>query len=591
MPLLPSEFLDRVRDANEITSLISSYVPIKRSGRDNVCLCPFHSEKTPSCHIYTDTQSFYCFGCGAGGDAINFIRLIEHLDYMESVRFLAQRAGIPMPEDASDDVSRAKQRLLELNRDAARFFRDILISDKGIPGRQYLAERGLRENTIRKYGLGYAPDSWDELKKHMTAKGYSEKELVDAALLSKSQKAGSTHTYDKFRNRVMFPIIDRRGNIIAFGGRALEKDPKAKYLNSDETLVFHKRSSLFSLNFAKNTKEKFLILCEGYMDVISLNQAGFDNAVATLGTAITPEQARLMHQYCSQVVISYDNDGAGQTATMKAINLLGEAGIEARVLQMSGAKDPDEYVKKYGPDGFRMLIQQSGGAISFELKKLTVGIDMDSSEGKAAYLKKAVNLLAQVDNRIDRMVYISDTAKLCGLSASEIEKAVEDKRRISALSAKKTEARQLIHPPKPGKNQAVPGYQLPPAERAQRGVIAFIIHSPDLLPKIRQRLSENDFSQGFYRILYNSLERRINNGESADLTALGDEFSPQELGKITGIIQENNLLPYHKERLNEYITRLEEEREQRNAKDPASMTPEEMLAEMEKIRLKKMGKK
>ena len=583
MPL-PNEFIEQVRDANEITSVISSYISLKRAGRDSVCLCPFHSEKTPSCHIYTDTQSFYCFGCGAGGDVINFIRLIEHLDYLESVKFLAQRANIPMPEDSFDKRAEAKQRMLEINRRAARFFRDILISEKGLPGRRYLQQRQLSENTIRKYGLGYAPDSWDTLKKYMLSEGYTEQELLDAALLAKKD----SHSYDKFRNRVMFPIIDRRGNIIGFGGRTLEPDAPAKYLNSDETLVFHKRNSLFSLNFAKNTKEKYLILCEGYMDVISLNQAGFDNAVATLGTAITPEQARLMRQYCEEVVISYDSDGAGQKATMKAINLLGEAGVEARVLQMSGAKDPDEYVKKYGADGFRLLLEKSGGAISFELKKLAVGLDMDAPEGKSSYLKKAVNLLAAINNKIDRMVYINDTAKLCGLSAGEIEKAVEEKRKILAYTAKKNEAKELINPPKKSRDGFVPSSQLSPQERAQRGIIAFMMHSPDLLPKIEKRITEDDFSNEFCQKLYQGTARRIKNGISVDLSSLGDEFSAQEMGKITGIINENNLLPYQKERLEEYIRVLENHRDRYGGKKPSELSEEEMLKEIERIR-KKVG--
>lgn len=583
MPL-PNEFIEQVRDANEITSVISSYISLKRAGRDSVCLCPFHSEKTPSCHIYTDTQSFYCFGCGAGGDVINFIRLIEHLDYLESVKFLAQRANIPMPEDSFDKRAEAKQRMLEINRRAARFFRDILISEKGLPGRRYLQQRQLSGNTIRKYGLGYAPDSWDTLKKYMLSEGYTEQELLDAALLAKKD----SHSYDKFRNRVMFPIIDRRGNIIGFGGRTLEHDAPAKYLNSDETLVFHKRNSLFSLNFAKNTKEKYLILCEGYMDVISLNQAGFDNAVATLGTAITPEQARLMRQYCEEVVISYDSDGAGQKATMKAINLLGEAGIEARVLQMSGAKDPDEYVKKYGADGFRLILEKSGGAISFELKKLAVGLDMDAPEGKSSYLKKAVNLLAAINNKIDRMVYINDTAKLCGLSAGEIEKAVEEKRKILAYTARKNEAKELINPPKKPRDGFVPSSQLSPQEKAQRGIIAFMMHSPDLLPKIEKRITENDFSNEFCQKLYQGTARRIKNGISVDLSSLGDEFSAQEMGKITGIINENNLLPYQKERLEEYIRVLENHRDRYGGKKPSELSEEEMLKEMELIR-KKIG--
>lgn len=585
MPL-PEQFLEQVRDANEITSVMSSYTGLKRAGRDNVCLCPFHSEKTPSCHIYSDTQSFYCFGCGAGGDVITFIRLIENLDYMESVRFLAQRAGIPMPEDSRDQTGELKQRLLEINREAARFYRDVLISEKGIEGRQYLAERQLTENTVRKYGLGYAPESWDSLKNHMLSKGYSEQELLTAALLSRSQKG---NTYDKFRHRVMFPIIDRRGNIIAFGGRALEADAQAKYLNSDETPVFHKRSGLFSLNFAKNSKESFLILCEGYMDVISLNQAGFDNAVATLGTAITPEQARLMRQYCEEVVISYDSDGAGQKATMKAINLLSEAGVEARVLQMTGAKDPDEYVKKYGADGFRMLLKQSGGAISFELNKLTYGLDMDSPEGKAAYLKKAVNLLADVDNKIDRMVYVSDTAKLCGLSSAEIEKAVEDRRRYRAYSAKKEERRELISPKTSSRQSAGSNTYYTPEQKAERGIIAFMFHSPDMLARVEAKLTPEDFPTEFYRNLFVCVSERIKKGVSTELSSIGDEFSAQDVGKITGMINENNLLPYQKERLNEYIRVLEKNRDRYGGKAPKEMTNDELLLQMEKLRKEKRG--
>ena len=582
------DFLERIKDGNEISSVVSSYVSTKRAGHDSVCLCPFHSEKTPSCHIYSDTQSFYCFGCGAGGSVIQFIMLMEHLDFQESVRFLAQRAGIAMPEDSFDRTADEKQRLLEINREAARFYRDILISDKGSEGWNYLRGRGLSENTIRKYGLGYAPDDWSTLKNHMLAKGYAEQELLSAALLSRSQRSGTT--YDKFRHRVMFPIIDRRGNIIGFGGRTLEPDAPAKYLNSDETLVFHKRESLFSLNFAKNTKEKNLILCEGYMDVISLNQAGFDNAVATLGTAITPEQARLMRQYCEEVVISYDSDSAGQKATMKAINLLGDAGIEARVLQMSGAKDPDEYIQKYGADGFRMLIQQSGGAISFELKKLSQGLDMDSPEGRASYLKKAVDLLAEVDNRIDRLVYISDTAKLCGMTPGEIEKAVDDRRRYKSYNAKKQERRELINPPARGNRTDIKALAQTAEQKAERGIIAFMFHSPDMLSKVEAKLSPEDFPTELYRNMYNIVANRIKNGFSLDLSSIGDEFSAQDVGRITGMINENNLLPYQKERLNEYITVLERHRDRTQGKKPEEMSNEDLLLQMEKLRKEKRNK-
>ncbi|MBR5090637.1 MAG: DNA primase, partial [Ruminiclostridium sp.] len=321
MGKLPESFLDALRASNDIVNVMSSYVEIKRAGKDYVCSCPFHSERTPSCHIYTETQSFYCFGCGAGGDVINFIRLIEHFDYIDSVKYLAQRAGLSMPDDTDDGGAKKRTRLLAMNREAARYFRDVLLSPEGREGLDYLAGRQLTPATIKKYGLGFAPDGWHNLQYFLRQKGYTDDEMEEGALLARRNNS----VYDKFRRRVMFPIIDIRGNVIAFGGRTLEKDAPAKYLNSDETLVFHKRDNLFSLNFAKNTKEKYLILCEGYMDVISLNQAGFDCAIATLGTAITPQQANKMKHYAEEVVISYDADGAGQKATMKAINLLAEA--------------------------------------------------------------------------------------------------------------------------------------------------------------------------------------------------------------------------------------------------------------------------
>ena len=579
---LSEQFLDQLKNANDIYSVMTSYVTPKRAGRDSVCLCPFHSEKTPSCHIYNDSQSFYCFGCGAGGDVITFIRLIENLDYMEAVKFLAQRAGIPMPEETYDRTAEEKTRLLEINREAARYFRDVLISPEGEEGWRYLIDRGLHPNTIKRYGLGYAPDSWDSLRNHMLKKGFHEDELIKGALLVRRQNGNGG--YDKFRHRVMFPIIDRRGNIIAFGGRALEPDAPAKYLNSDETLVFKKRSNLFSLNFAKNTKENYLILCEGYMDVITLNQAGFTNAVATLGTAITPDQARLMRQYCEEVVISYDSDEAGQKATMKAINLLGEAGVEAKVLQMQGAKDPDEYIKKYGADGFKMLVEKSGGALRYELEKLKKGLNMDLPEDRASYLKKAIDLLADVSNPIDRLIYVSDVSKLCNLTTAEVEKAVLQRRKSKARYSEKQEERQLIHPPKQ-RDKLNPEEALYPAEtKAERGIIAFLIHSPDWLQKVSIKITSEHFATSFNRKIYEIVTNRIEKGESVDISALGGEFSTDEMGKIMGIISENNRLPYQKERLYEYMNVLEKHYNRQNRKSPSEMTEDELRSYVDSLR-------
>ena len=582
MPL-PDSFLEELKLNNEIVSVMSSYVNLKRAGRDYVCSCPFHSEKTPSCHVYTESQSFYCFGCGAGGDVITFIRRIESLDYIESVRFLAQRAGMNMPEDGNDKTAMQRTRILEMNREAARFFRDQLISPQGEEGWRYLIDRGLTPNTIKRYGLGYAVDDWNTLRQFMKSKGYTDFELADAALIARNNNS----FYDKFRHRVMFPIIDRRGNIIGFGGRALEKDAPAKYLNSDETIVFKKRSNIFSLNFAKNTKEKYFILCEGYMDVIALNQAGFTNAVATLGTAITPEQARLMRQYCEEVVISYDSDEAGQKATMKAINLLNDAGISTKVLQMTGAKDPDEYIKKYGAEAFQMLIDKSGSAISFELEKAKRGLNMDSSEGRSAFLKKAVVLLADIDSRLDRMVYMSDVAKWCDLSVQNVELAVQDQLRRKGYRAREQENKMLMNKMTVHDKINPDADKYPTEEKAERGIIAFLFHSPDKLKKVLSQISAEDFPTAFNRRVLEMLKNRIENNVSTDISSIGGEFSAEEVGRIMSIVKEADILPYTNDRLNDYINVLINFRDKKHKKDASEMTAAELLEYMEQLKNRK----
>lgn len=578
---IPDSFLDTLRQSSDIVSVMSSYVQVKRTGRDYVCSCPFHSEKTPSCHIYTENQSFYCFGCGAGGDVINFIRLIERLDYVESVRFLAQRAGLSMPEDEiTDQGANRRMRLLEMNREAARYFRDVLLSPEGREGLDYLRERGLLPNTIRRYGLGFAPDGWDNLRNYLRGKGYSDGEMIDGALL----KRGERSAYDKFRRRVMFPIIDRRGNVIAFGGRTLEKDAPAKYLNSDETLVFQKRENLFSLNFAKNTKEKCLILCEGYMDVIALNQAGFDNAVATLGTAITPQQANLMKRYTSEVVISYDSDEAGQKATVKAMNLLGEAGITARVLKIPDAKDPDEYIKRFGAEPFRTILASAGSAVDFEFAKLKNGLELSSAEGKAEFLKRAVGFLAALRSDTERMVYTAEAARLTGQQAAALRELVEERRKKDRSYERRDEERRLIRGTG-GRTGSPVSARYSREERAQRGILSYLFHSPDLLPHIEKKLTAEDLSDEFYRRVYLFGAKRIKNGSPLEISSIGDEFTAEEAGRITGICREGDRHPHSLPQLDEYIEELLRQRAKKNEKPPAALSDEEMLAKMEERRL------
>ncbi|MBQ3259296.1 MAG: DNA primase, partial [Clostridia bacterium] len=358
--MLPDSFIQELIAKNDIESVVSSYVSLKRRGRNLVGLCPFHGEKTPSFNLYPETASFYCFGCGAGGDVITFIKRIENLSYIDAVKFLADRVGMTMPEHTFDDTA-AKQRvrILEANREAARIYHKCLYSEQGKMALDYYHSRGYTDATIRHFGLGYAPDSFWFLRDELRKKGFHDEELRVAWLCGRSQKGS---IYDLFRNRVMIPIIDVRGNVIAFGGRVLD-DSKPKYLNSGDTLVFKKTNNLFALNFAKQGKTDNLILCEGYMDVIALHQAGFTNAVAALGTSFTMEHARLLARYTDEVVLVFDADAAGQKGAQRAIGMLREIGMRVRLITVPDGKDPDEFIKRNGAERFKLLLDRAANDV------------------------------------------------------------------------------------------------------------------------------------------------------------------------------------------------------------------------------------
>ena len=377
-------FLEQLRNACPLEEIARTYVDLKRRGRTYVCNCPFHSEKTPSFTVFPDTQSFYCFGCGAGGDVITFIQQIENLDFMDAVKLLAQNSGMTVPEQGADEKqSRMRKRILAVNRAAANFYYRMLTgSDKR--GLQYFIQRRLTTTTIKKYGLGFAPETWDALSRYLLQQGFTEEELLLADVSRRSRRGT---LIDTFRNRVIFPIVDLRGNVIGFGGRVLD-DSQPKYLNTAQTPVFDKGKNLFSLQFAKNSVTTTLILAEGYMDVIAVHQAGFENVVATLGTAITPDQARKISQYAKTVIIAYDSDAAGQAATQKAMRHFSEVGIETKILRMQGAKDPDEYIRKFGAERFRMLLEGSEDAINFQLDRCEMGLDLQTENGRATLLRR-----------------------------------------------------------------------------------------------------------------------------------------------------------------------------------------------------------
>ena len=530
--MLSDQFLQELKYRSDIEQVVGSYVNLRRRGRTLSGLCPFHSEKSPSFTVYPENQSFYCFGCGAGGDVISFIRRIENLDYMEAVRLLAQRAGMQVPEEAGDDrSSRLRKRILELNRDAARYFHRSLMSEAGRPGRAYLIGRGLTKDTIIHFGIGYAAEGWDGLANAMRQQGYTKEELLAAHLVNEGARGG---IYDTFRNRAIFPIIDLRGNVIAFGGRNLgEKGPK--YLNSSDTPVFKKSRNLFALNFAKSSPRKELILCEGYMDVVSMHQAGFTNAVATLGTALTEEQCRLIAQYTGEVLLSYDSDGPGQAATQRATGLLEAAGVKIKVLSIPDAKDPDEFIKKFGAERFGQLIEGSSSATDFAINKLRKENDVTTAEGKVSFLKQFAVLMAGLPSPIEREVYLSKICRELEVDKAAVAGQIEREQKKRSYRDRKKEERELISPPV--KNAADREDELlwrqhPREMKAAERLLRYLLRNPDQAESLRDKLPENYLLSEGDRTLYRALLQRGLAGQELSITALGEALPAQTVDRV-----------------------------------------------------------
>jgi len=533
--LLPETFLNELKYNTDIEQVIGRYVQLRRRGRNLTGLCPFHSEKTPSFTVYPDTQSFYCFGCGAGGDAITFMKKIENLDYMEAVRALAERAGMTVPEGAVDDGSRRrKARILELNRAAARHFHQNLMSEMGREARAYLVGRGLTKSTVVKFGIGFAPESWDDLRDHLRGQGFTDEEMISAALENPGKNGGC---YDAFRNRVIFPIIDLRGGVIAFGGRNLgEKGPK--YLNSGDTPVFKKSRNLFAMNFAKNTKRPELILCEGYMDVVSVHQGGFDNAVATLGTALTPEQAKLISGYTKTVVLSYDSDGPGQTATKRAIAIFEDTGVKVRVLSIPDAKDPDEFLKKFGPQRFELLLEGSAGAIDFEVEKLRKNYDMDSPEGRVGFLQDFVRLMAGIPSPIQREVYVSKVCRELEVDKQAVSLQLETALRRKKTGEQKRDARELrpFTARQASARTDMEKQKYPKFVLAEERIIAYLIRNPDGWDWVRRELAPEEFISARDREIYEAVSARLGDGLAADMMSLSGMLGEEAIASLSEIL-------------------------------------------------------
>ncbi len=550
------EFIYNLKNANPIESVISSYVQLKRQGRNQVCCCPFHSERTPSFTVFPDTQSFFCFGCGAGGDAITFIMKAENLDFTEALKFLAERSGIEMPEydNRSKQNAERRTRIYEMNRISANFFYKNLVQGKDKSGLKYFADRRLAPQTIKKYGLGYSSDSWNELTDLLLSKGYKEDEIIDAWLGGRSQKTGKI--FDIFRNRVMFPIIDLRGNIIGFGGRVLY-DSKPKYLNTAQTPVFDKGSNLFSLNFAKNSDTKQIILCEGYMDVIALNQVGIENAVATLGTAITPNQARLISHYADEVIIAYDNDEAGQNAAKKAISHFSDVGLHTRILHMESAKDPDEYIKKFGVQRFLQLIKNSHDANNFMLDNCEKGLEISTEVGKAELLKRASKFLAGIENKLEREVYISRTAKKYDFPVDVLKDYINGIINKNNYAEKKKAWLNIkLHTTSANDNINPEASEFKTEAAAEEYIIYYLMMRPEDAEKIEAEAPADVFITSFNKKVYSVILSSIKNGENFS-ASLNSEFSVDEVGKIIGIQAKNREISVNPETFSEYAKLLE----------------------------------
>ncbi len=556
----PENFINELVERNDIVDVVSGYVRLsKKSGSNMFGLCPFHSEKTPSFSVSPDKQIYHCFGCGKGGGVINFIMEIENLSFPEAVEFLAKRANMPIPEETDDRESRKRRRMLELNRDAARFFYSQLSTPAGGAARRYMEERRISPATAKNFGVGYAPDTWDSLEKAMRAKGYTDYEMFDAGLVRKGKNGGF---YDVFRSRLMFPVIDVRGNVIGFSGRILgEGEPK--YMNSPETLVFNKSRNLFALNLAKKSKNGYIILSEGNIDVVSLHQAGFDSAVASLGTSLTPEQARLISRYTNEVIIAYDNDGAGIKASQRAIGILEKLDIKVKVLRVTGAKDPDEFIKLKGADAFRALLESSENQIDYRLRTVTAKYDLSVDEQKVEFLKEASDLVARLPGAVERQVYAMRVASLAGVSADVVAKEAERRRKRLVSQAARTSEREQTRPERQTQPEAKElRYDDPASAAAEQGVIRLLYLEPELVnsPLLPE---SGEFSSPALAHIYGEIASRLRRGDAVTTATLGSALTQQEMSLLVDILQKPETLSRAESALSDYTHRIRERRELR----------------------------
>lgn len=535
MPFPPA-FLDELAARNPIEEVVGQYVNLKRSGSNLFGLCPFHGEKTPSFSVAPDKGIYYCFGCHKGGGVINFEMEIEGLSYPDAVRALAQRAGMEVPDDEEyQSRYRKQERLWALSKEAARFFVSQLYAPVGAEGLRYAQSRGMSKGTLTRFGIGFAPDSWDSLCKAMRAKDYTDEELKDAGLVSVSQKNGNI--YDRFRNRLMFPIIDVRGNVIGFGGRVMDNSTP-KYLNSPETEIFNKRKNLFALNVAKKTKLGYLILVEGYMDAIALHQYGFDCAVASLGTSLTEEHAVLLSRYTEQVVLIYDGDEAGQNATKRAIPMLEKAGLQVKVLQMRDAKDPDEFLKKFGADRFKLLLEESSNRVEYQLRAIQKKYDLNVDEDRVKFIGEAAELVSSLGSAVQREIYGSRVAEAGKISPEAMKIEVNKAYKRRQYREKRKQERIDLAPAAAvqPKSRTI-RYDNIKSAMAEEVVLAQCLSDAAMMAQT-EGLKPEEFSSPLLGRVFEQLRQQSSQGMIPSVAGLTD-FTGEEMAHIAGVLQRN----------------------------------------------------
>lgn len=561
--MFDQRFLDELIARSDIVDVVSGYVALQRKGGNLFGLCPFHNEKTPSFSVSPDKQIYHCFGCKKGGGVINFIMEIENLTFPEAVRFLAKRANLPVPEDdgPQDGADRLRRRVLELNRDAARWYYDLLCSPEGAAVQAYLDKRQIRKSIAVRFGMGASPDRWDGLLTAMTRKGYTKEELLAAGLVVNGRNG---RLYDKFRNRLMLPVIDTRGDVVGFGSRVIDNS-EPKYMNTTETITYSKRRILYGLNLAKKTRRPNIILCEGNLDVVTLHQAGFDNAVASMGTALTVEQTRLLSRFTKELVLCYDNDNAGQLATQRALELLNNSEFSVKVLKLPNRmvdgkptkQDADDFIKNYGPAAFENLLSGSENGVEFRMTQIAARYDLTSDEGRIGYAGEMAEELCRLENAVERDVYTNRAAQTAGLSPEAMKLEVQRAFKRRAARDRKARERQELNLTR----------SLQPADRAIRyddlrsamaeeGVIRLLMQDDSLFPD-QPPLREDEFSSPLLGRIYGELWRCRGSGSS--MAALSASLTPEEMSHLTTLLQKPESTANAPQALADYIRIIREE--------------------------------